>query len=60
MEEVDNSRENIDNEPIEDDIHPIINKEKRQTNYSTLSSRSKKINLDPEVVNWRINTQNDF
>lgn len=60
MEEVDNSRENIDNEPIEDDIHPIINKEKRQTNYSTLSSRSKKINLDPEVVNWRINTQNDL
>ena len=49
-------------EPLEPEELPIIfNKEKKTTNYSSSSSsRIKRINKDPEVINWKINTQNQL
>ena len=61
VNKIEKNEKNLD-EPLEAEELPIIfNKEKKTTNYSsTSSSRIKKINKDPEVINWQINTQNQL
>ena len=56
------NNEKIFDEPLEAEELPIIfNKEKKTTNFSSSSnSRIKKINKNPEVINWQINTQNQL
>ena len=61
VNKIEKNEKNLD-EPLEAEELPIIfNKEKKTTNYSSSgSSRIKKINKDPEVINWQINTQNQL
>ena len=61
VNKIDKNEKNLD-EPLEAEELPIIfNKEKKTTNYSSSSStRIKKINKDPEVINWQINIQNQL
>jgi len=61
VNKLEKDEKNLD-EPLEPEELPIIfNKEKKTTNYSSSSSsRIKRINNDPEVINWQINIQNQL